>query len=576
MNERFTPVELLVGPVLRHVGHHHATLWVEVSDACAVSLWLDGIDEPFVAHTFVVNSHHYALVIAEGLPAAAIMAYRVTLDDHLVWPLENSAFPSSVIRTLGGDGPVRVLAGSCRAAAPHEVPWTLEATADPVGRGIDALRAHGLRMLGQSPASWPHLLIFLGDQVYADDAPPVTAKRISVQRWRERRNRRGPTPPQHHAPDETIVDGFEEYTWLYHEAWTPDVERWVLSTVPSAMIFDDHDMIDDWNISDSWVREIRATPWWRNHVIGGLTSYWVYQHLGNLSPEEIRSEGMLERLLKEPDGEGLLRAWAEESEQFTPTPGGYRFSYARDLDDVRLVVADCRNGRVLEPGARAMLDTDEWEWITHHATQECKHLVIASSLPVFVPGGLHGLQAWNEAIVGGRWGKSASWLSERLRRALDLEDWAAFARSFTDMVTLLHDVASGTGRAADNTPPATLTLLSGDIHFSYRAAVEFPDQPPCRVNQIVSSPIRNALAVRDRRVLRFGLSRVGRRIGTFLQRVGGVADTTCRWELTEGPYFHNSMVELIFDEDRCVARIERAAPDDDGAPVLLSVISMEL
>ena len=54
----------------------------------------------------------------------------------------------------------------------------------------------------------------------------------------------------------------------------------MLSVVPSAMIFDDHDMIDDWNTSLSWLDDIRRQPWWQDHVIGGLMSYWVYQHLG--------------------------------------------------------------------------------------------------------------------------------------------------------------------------------------------------------------------------------------------------------------------------------------------------------
>ncbi|MGW1633884.1 hypothetical protein, partial [Streptomyces anthocyanicus] len=29
--------------------------------------------------------------------------------------------------------------------------------------------------------------------------------------------------------------------------------RWLLSTVPSCMIFDDHDVIDDWNTSAAWL-----------------------------------------------------------------------------------------------------------------------------------------------------------------------------------------------------------------------------------------------------------------------------------------------------------------------------------
>ena len=46
---------------------------------------------------------------------------------------------------------------------------------------------------------------------------------------------------------------FEEYTRLYREAWADPVVRWVLSTVPVSMIFDDHDVRDDWNTSAAWV-----------------------------------------------------------------------------------------------------------------------------------------------------------------------------------------------------------------------------------------------------------------------------------------------------------------------------------
>ena len=56
------------------------------------------------------------------------------------------------------------------------------------------------------------------------------------------------------------------------------------------MIFDDHDVIDDWNTSEAWQREVRATTWWRERVLGGLMSYWVYQHLGNLSPAELADD----------------------------------------------------------------------------------------------------------------------------------------------------------------------------------------------------------------------------------------------------------------------------------------------
>ena len=48
------------------------------------------------------------------------------------------------------------------------------------------------------------------------------------------------------------------------------------------MIFDDHEVHDDWNISDSWIEEMRAKPWWHERVTGAFMAYFLYQHLGNL------------------------------------------------------------------------------------------------------------------------------------------------------------------------------------------------------------------------------------------------------------------------------------------------------
>ena len=88
---------------------------------------------------------------------------------------------------------------------------------------------------------------------------------------------------------------FEDYTKLYLESWSdPDI-RWLLSTVSTMMIFDDHDVHDDWNISQSWLEEARKHEWWNEHIMGALSSYWVYQHLGNLAPEAHRDDELLKR-----------------------------------------------------------------------------------------------------------------------------------------------------------------------------------------------------------------------------------------------------------------------------------------
>ena len=115
---------------------------------------------------------------------------------------------------------------------------------------------------------------------------PVTARFI-----RARRDTR-------EEPGEEVAD-FEEYTRLYRESWSdPDI-RWLLSTVPSVMIFDDHDVNDDWNISWSWIEEMRRQPWWDDRITGAFMSYWIYQHIGNLSPPELAAEELL-RLVELP------------------------------------------------------------------------------------------------------------------------------------------------------------------------------------------------------------------------------------------------------------------------------------
>ena len=555
-------VELILGPILRHVDRSSATIWCETDRPCVVEV----LSQP--TKTFTVDGHHYALVIVEGLQAGSCTEYDVRLDGVVAWPPPDSTFPSSVIRTVG-DGSVRMLFGSCRTAAPHEPPYTLEFALDPKGRGYDALRAHALRMMHQPVDQWPHIAVMLGDQIYADDSSPVTRERIAQKR-------KSQTMEDGLSPD--VVHGFEEYCWLYHESWSPDVERWFFSVVPTAMIFDDHDMIDDWNISDSWVREIRQQSWWDDHVVGGLATYWIYQHLGNLSPAEIRSQGMLAALLEMDDGHQYLQSWALQSEEFTPVPGGYRFSFTRRLGDVMLVVIDARNGRVLQPGHRSMVDDDEWAWIVDQCTTgrnaDARHVVIGTSLPVFVPGGIDGLQRWNERVCDGAWGRPGTWLGEKVRRGLDLEDWPAFERSFQSFVELLAQL----GGSHQPSPPSTIAILSGDIHFSFHARIHFPPSMAMvsNVHQLVNSPIRNALRPFERVAMRVAMSRTGKVIGRSLRRLSGGSSSPLRWTLDHGPVFSNCLGLLTFQDEAASMRLERATVDDDGAPQLEIAFDVDL
>jgi hypothetical protein len=538
-----TPPQLLLGPLLRHVGERTATVWVETDRACEVGIL------GAAARTFAVSGHHYALVVVDGLEPGGSHAYAVELDGHRVWP-EAGTGPQSTIRTLGGPGPLRIAFGSCRVAAPHAAPWSLTKDEDDEGREIDALLALAVRMRASDPAEWPQLLVLLGDQVYADQVSPAT-KRFIESRAADRSG----------APTSEVAD-YEEYCHLYWEAWRTPLMRWLLSTLPTTMIFDDHDVHDDWNTSDVWVREIRRQPWWRTRILGAYASYWVYQHIGNLSPQDLRDDEIYPQVAAAHDATDLLRDFAARAEV---EPSAGRWSYRRDLGSTRLVVVDSRAGRVLAPGERDMLDEREWEWLDAQLTGDVDHLVVGTSLPFLLAPGMHHLEAWDEAVAGGAWGNTAARGAEWLRQALDLEHWAAFDRSFRRLTSLLTDVASGSrGR-----PPASIVLLSGDVHHAYVAEASVPGADvQSVVAQVTCSPFRNPLSSREQRAMRLAQSGPVRQVTRRLARRAGVAPPRIAWEISDGPWFDNQIGELVIDGRRVDVTLAKSRPGDPAEPRL--------
>ncbi len=245
-------------------------------------------------------------------------------------------------------------------------------------------------------------------------------------------------------PPGSEVADYEEYTHLYYESWLDPEIRWLLSTVPSCMIFDDHDVIDDWNTSAAWVADMRGTPWWRERLLSGLMSYWVHQHLGNLSPAELAADPLYSAVRSVPDGTDELRAFASRADV---DPASVRWSYRRDFGRVRLLMVDSRAARVLEERHRSMLDPGEADWLRTEALTDrasYDHLLIGTSLPWLLPHLVHDAEAWDAALSRGERGARWAGFGEKLRRAADLEHWAAFPESFEQLADLIAEVGTGT------------------------------------------------------------------------------------------------------------------------------------
>ncbi|HKH11548.1 MAG TPA: alkaline phosphatase D family protein [Rubrobacter sp.] len=536
--------DLVLGPLLRYADASEATVWVETDAPCEVEVL--GCS----ASTFRVGEHHYALVHVKGLERGRRYEYEVRLDGERAWPEAGSPFPPSRIRTPERGEAAKVVFGSCRISAPHEPPYTLDHSEDARGLGVDALFAMAMRLRDKRPEELPDALVLLGDQIYAQKPPFDTIDFIRSRRDTDE------------APGEVVAD-FEEYAHMYRDAWGDPAIRWLLSTVPSAMVFDDHEVGDDWNVSAAWVEEARHQPHWNDQIVGGHVSYLVYQHLGNLSPEELRGNDLYADMTKADDAWSLLRDAARRSHRDSTVA---RWSYCRDLGDVRLLVIDSRGGRVLEEGRRSMVDADEWSWIEERATGGFDHLLLGTSLPVMLGPGMHNLQAWNERVCSGVWGERAARWSENLRRSQDLDHWASFHGSFTQMAELLKRVATG-GRGE---APSTVLVLSGDVHHGYLAEADFLDaEPVSRVYQAVCSPMRNSLPGKKSLLQSVAWTRPAVLAGRLLARLAGVEGEDLAWSLThDEPFFDNQVATLDLDGPRAEITFEGAVLDGSGEPGL--------
>jgi hypothetical protein len=542
---------LVLGPLLRYVGETEAVIWVETDRSCEVEA-LGTRDR-----TFSIQGHHYALVCCEGLQPGTWHEYDVRLDGQRVWPLDG--FPPSAFHTYPKREPLEVVFGSCRVAAPNEPPYSLRKDQDERGREVDSLRTLAQRMRDEPRERWPDVLLMVGDQVYADEVPPATRSFLET--------RRDVTEP----PGDCVVD-FEEYTRLYRDSWSEPAIRWLLSTLSTAMIFDDHDVHDDWNISQRWLDELRTHHWWNEHIVAALASYWVYQHIGNLEPGHHADDELLQRVKEAEDGWPILERFARAADE---TTSGTRWSYRRNLGSTRLVVIDSRAGRVLEEGRRSMLDEEEWQWVEEQFAGDCDHLLVATSLPWLLAPGMHYAEAWSEAVAGGAWGSALAPLGERLRQAADLEHWAAFQESFARLAELLRSVGAGERGNA----PASVVVLSGDVHHAYLCEVAFRRGAGVRshVFQAVCSPYRNPLEERERRVIKLGASRGFEIVARTLAVAAGVSRPEVRWRMVgDGPWFDNQLATLRIHGRAIDVRLEKAVPLDQTSARLERVLARKL
>ena len=337
------------------------------------------------------------------------------------------------------------------------------------------------------------------------------------------------------------------------------------------MIFDDHDVNDDWNISESWVEEMRRLPWWEDRVTGPSCRTGSTSTSETCRPPSSRRRRSCTTCARTRTGDLACARWPGKWDRESAAT---RWAYYRDFGRSRLLVIDSRAARVTRRGATRHDRRGRVALDRRPRPRSIRPPDTGDEPAGFLPPGVHHLEAWNEAVCDGAWGAFAQRLGERLRRAVDLEHWAAFQRSFAPSHRAPATQTGCGGRAAGHHHHPQRRL-----HTSYVAAVDLgAGSGRSRVHQVVCSPFRNPLSPSERRVVKMTGSRPAALVFSMLARACGVQPPVARWTISSRRTFHNSIGELDLDRRRARVTLFRSTrgPEQGRPAGLVPVYEADL
>jgi hypothetical protein len=266
------------------------------------------------------------------------------------------------------------------------------------------------------------------------------------------------------------ADGYQRQQGFIDDfvAGLPRAAR-VLAHIPTYMIFDDHDVTDDWNLSALWEATTYEHPFSRRIVGNALIAYLLFQGWGNNPDAFADLMQPVGRLMMSADGRGLLDQ-TQQDEIIDQLLEFEHWHYTLQTSP-RIVVLDTRTRRWRSELNRArpsgLLD---WEALTEFQqdVMDQKAVIVVSPAPMFGVKLIEAIQS-----VFSFFGKPL---------VVDAENWMAHRGAASVLLNIF----------SHSRTPENFVILSGDVHYSFVYDVRFRRRPQHpRIWQITSSGIKN-------------------------------------------------------------------------------------
>ena len=275
-------------------------------------------------------------------------------------------------------------------------------------------------------------------------------------------------------PDIVIdKDGIpEKYNAIFdkeNEALTSFVKpllqvRRALAHIPTYMIFDDHDVTDDWNLTRGWEQEVYGNPLSKRMIGNALIGYLLCQGWGN-APEKVTS--LIQNVKASLDKQGLAAHNEIVDELLDFDQWHYRIDTTPPIE-----VLDTRTQRWRsESNMNKPSGLMDWEALCdfQHSIIGKESVIVVSAAPIY---GVKVIEAIQKVFTF--FGKALT---------VDAENWMAHKGTANVILNIFRHY---------KTPPEFI-ILSGDVHYSfvYDVRLRFRRNSP-HITQFTCSGLKNA------------------------------------------------------------------------------------
>lgn len=274
--------------------------------------------------------------------------------------------------------------------------------------------------------------------------------------------------------------------YLFFET-LPRIRR-VLANTPTYMIFDDHDITDDWNISATWKENVWNAPLGRHVVSNGLAAYWAFQGWGN-DPDRFDMHFLrtMENYFNNLDVKSRpYRQWASTLWNFHHwhfvTPGKRKalFLDTRTLRFYEPIPEPFRVGNILEENTSSpcLISKEGWDLASNALKKS--GWVNREPLILVSPTPLYGIEMLESFLLNYIYPLKI--IGIPVQTALDFEAWKYNRKAIN---LFMHQLFEW--------DPSDCIILSGDVHFAASATskVTFKDGREKLIRQFISSPLNN-------------------------------------------------------------------------------------